>query len=136
MTLMITVMIVVPEIKHFIKWGSMAYNMPIKLGVPEEQKTFENPCSVGSLVVVVVALGPQQNAVVVPDAGEGCGRDETALDQVVLQVNCDQRRVLRGVRVAQGVHWDIADEVVVEPEVLQVFQLEQASRDGAQLVVV
>ena len=55
-----------------------------------------------------MALGPQQNAVVVPDAGEGCGRDEAALDQVVLQVNCDERRVLSGVRIAQGVHWDIA----------------------------
>lgn len=60
------------------------------------------------LVVVFVALRSQQDAVVVLDAGEGCGGDEASLDEVVLQVDGDQRRVVSGVRVTQGVHRNVA----------------------------
>lgn len=44
------------------------------------------------------------------DAREGCGWNEAALDQVVLQVNGDQRGIIAGRSVTQRVHSDVAVE--------------------------
>lgn len=54
-----------------------------------------------SFLVLFVSLGPQKDALVGFDAGEGCGWNEAAVDQVVLQVNRHQRGVLTGRSVTQ-----------------------------------
>lgn len=66
------------------------------------------PQKTPSFIVLFVSLGPQKDALVGFDTGEGCWWNEAAVDQVVLQVNRQQQGVLTGRSITQRVHSDVA----------------------------
>lgn len=54
-----------------------------------------------SFMVLFISLGSQKDTLIGFDAGEGCWRNEVAVNQVVLQVNRQQLGVLTGRSVTQ-----------------------------------